>query len=129
MPREDSFDNLFRNGLRGCQKQKYTTALLLFLMGSGSGTKLNPAVFLSVRGMRQRSHRCPVSLDQEPKRADIVYFRHMQLLPRLVTPKSAHTFNSFGRRSVRISPDRIPIHVHNGKIKEHVDGPRLAGLE
>jgi hypothetical protein len=44
------------------------------------------------------------------------------LLPGLVPPKSGHALDSALRDPIRISPDGIPIYVHDRKIEKHIDG-------
>jgi hypothetical protein len=49
------------------------------------------------------------------------------LLPGFIAPKSSHPFNTILRNTRRVFPNGISIHVHDGKVEEHINRLRLPG--
>jgi hypothetical protein len=52
----------------------------------------------------------------------------LSLCRPFVAPKSVDPIDASSRRLIGISPDGVPVHVHDKEIEEHIDGARLSGF-
>src|ERR1035437_6784393 len=67
--------------------------------------------------------------DIAPVQPSLGAFRVCSLLPRVVSPELGHPFNAAGWNFFEVFPNSVPIHIHDGKVQEHIDRLGLTGLQ
>lgn len=86
----------------------------------------------SLKALSQRRHNCIIWLFHGVRYVEQVHLRILSvggLQPRPIAPEFVHPIDILGRHILRLVPDCVPVHVHDGKIEEPINRLRLPGLQ